>query len=208
MKTVGELLSQSRQQQGLSLQEVAQTIKIKPDYLVALEKNQFDRLPHPAFTKGFLRKYATFLSLNPETVLAMFRRDFVEDQTGHILPRSLVKPVKPPPRFFSFSYLLLFLALVSFLSFLGYQLYKYTSLPKLVLTQPLEDEVYTSPVPIKGKTDPGNTLKVNQQEIFVDDQGNFFFELNLPIGRQTLTVIAINPQGKTRSLQRTFQVVK
>ncbi len=208
MKTVGELLTEARHRRQLDLTSISQAIKIKKDYLVALEQNRFDRLPPATFTKGFLRKYAAYLSLNPETVIAMFRRDFAEDRQGNILPRSLLKPIKTSPRFISLNHLLIITILLSFFGFFGFQIYKYFSLPKLVLTQPVNHEFYSSQVPIKGKTDPGNTISLNGQSLMVDDQGNFFLELKFPPGTQTMVVTATNPRGKSRSLQRTFQVVK
>ncbi len=208
MKTVGELLTETRQRQNLDLADIARAIKIKKSYLVALENNRFDRLPPATFTKGFLRKYAQYLSLNPETVLAMFRRDFVENESGQIVPRAFTKPVKTPRHFLSLNVSLIIFTLFTFFSFLGFQLYKYLALPQLVLDQPLAHEFYSSPVPIKGHTDPGNTVTLNGQDIMVDDQGNFFLELNFAPGTQTLVVTATNPQGRSRTLERTFQVAR
>ncbi len=207
MKTIGELLSEKRQQQNLSLKQVAQATKIKLIYLQALEKNRFDQLPGSTFAKGFLRQYASYLHLDPETALAMFRRDFVENQSGQIVPRALLQPVKAQRRSLSLTFLLLFLAISSFLGFLGFQLYHYYSLPQVTLNQPVEGQVYSHSVPIQGKTNPNNIVKINHQTIVINDQGEFFLELNFPTGNQTIELVVTNPRGKSRLLKRSFQVV-
>ena len=54
----GEMLSQERARQGVSVAAVAQALKITESYIVALDQNDFDHLPEPAFVRGYLRNYA------------------------------------------------------------------------------------------------------------------------------------------------------
>ncbi len=208
MKTIGQLLRETRLSQNLSLSEIARNIKIKKDYLQALENNDFNRLPPSTFIKGFLRKYAQYLGLNPDNAVAIFRRDFIQDEQGNIVPRPLTRSFSSSRRLFSFSTLAWLTAVLTFIGFLAFQLYQYYSLPKLKLFQPLEDEIYTSQITVKGQTNPGNTVTINGQEVTVSQDGQFFLELNLPAGHQSLTIKATNPQGKSRLLHRTFQIVE
>jgi len=67
---VGSILRQAREARQLSLLQVAQALRIKPHYLEALERDDWDALPSPAHARGFLRVYATYLGLDAEDLLA------------------------------------------------------------------------------------------------------------------------------------------
>ncbi len=66
---VGTRLRQAREARGLSLLQAAHALHIKPHYLEALERDDWDALPSPAHARGFLRTYAAFLGLNPDALL-------------------------------------------------------------------------------------------------------------------------------------------
>jgi cytoskeletal protein RodZ len=65
----GEVLRRERQLRSISLREVAEATKISIRHLEALERNDFAALPGGAFSKGFLRAYATFIGLDPEEMV-------------------------------------------------------------------------------------------------------------------------------------------
>jgi cytoskeleton protein RodZ len=64
LKQIGASLESERQQQGVSLEEVAVKTYIPLRLLQALEEGQIDRLPEPVFIQGFIRRYADVLGLN------------------------------------------------------------------------------------------------------------------------------------------------
>ena len=84
MKTAGELLKEKREILELDLGTIAERTKIKEEYLRFIEESRYSELPSDTFAKGFLRSYATALHLNPETIVAMYRRDFTENKQGEI----------------------------------------------------------------------------------------------------------------------------
>ena len=61
----GAALRQEREKRHISLEEVANQLKISPRQLKALEEGDVDSLPHQAYAKGFIRSYASWLGLNP-----------------------------------------------------------------------------------------------------------------------------------------------
>lgn len=63
---IGELLRDTRQAKGLSLEEVERDTRINRLYLEALEAEHFDALPAPVYVRGFMRSYARYLELDPE----------------------------------------------------------------------------------------------------------------------------------------------
>lgn len=208
MKTAGELLRDKRLLKELTLADVAAKTKIKLEYLEAIEHSEFTKLPSSTFAKGFLRNYASFLYLNPDTIVAMFRRDFMENDKGEIIPRGLVTPLGVKPKFFTVSMILIGVATLSFIGFLTIQLVSWWSLPKLKLIQPQNGETYGEKVTIKGTADPDDSVSINGQKVILDQNGQFSLDLILSSGTQSVIVESVNRQGKATSLSRTFTVSK
>ncbi len=208
MKTAGDLLKEKRLLKELSLDDVSKKTKIKTEFLEAIENSDYAVLPSSTFAKGFLRNYATFLYLNPDTMVAMFRRDFTQNARGEIIPRGLVEPVSSKPRFFTVSLILSTIAIVAFVGFLGIQLLSWWSLPKIKLTQPQNNDTYGEKVTFKGAADSDATVKVNGQLVILDQSGQFTLDLVFPGGTHSVLVEATNRQGKSTLVERTFTVSK
>ena len=65
----GEALRQAREARGLSLAEVAGTLKLTAKQVGAIESESFEQLPGIAFARGFIRNYARLLGLDPAPLL-------------------------------------------------------------------------------------------------------------------------------------------
>jgi cytoskeleton protein RodZ len=72
MAQLGQLLRETREAKGVTLLDAEHATRIRLAYLEALEAEQFDRLPGDVYARGFLRSYAQFLGLSPETALALY----------------------------------------------------------------------------------------------------------------------------------------
>lgn len=68
--TPGQLLCSTRKARGLSIEEVARTIKFTPRQIEALERDDYASLPGATVVRGFMRSYARFLQLDADSVLA------------------------------------------------------------------------------------------------------------------------------------------
>lgn len=66
LENAGRLLRNERIARGLSLQDVAQETKISPRQLTAIEEGDWERLPAPAYVRGFVRIYCRCLGLTLE----------------------------------------------------------------------------------------------------------------------------------------------
>lgn len=64
LETVGQDLRKARQRKGEDLAQIARILKIRKDYLDALEESHFDAIPGRAYTIGFVRTYAQYLGLD------------------------------------------------------------------------------------------------------------------------------------------------
>jgi cytoskeletal protein RodZ len=69
MSSFGEELRRERELRSISLREVAEATKVNVRYLEAIERNQFDQLPGGVFNRGFVRAYAEFIGVDPETMV-------------------------------------------------------------------------------------------------------------------------------------------
>lgn len=56
-------LKQARIDSGKTIDEVASHLKIKRQYLVALEEKQLELLPADVYTRGYLKLYSNYLGL-------------------------------------------------------------------------------------------------------------------------------------------------
>jgi cytoskeleton protein RodZ len=72
MSSFGETLRRERELRQISLREIAEATKINLRYLDALERDDFRHLPGGVFNKGFVRAYAQFIGIDPETMVTAY----------------------------------------------------------------------------------------------------------------------------------------
>jgi len=68
----GADLKRIRDELGVSLEEIAETVKVRMVYLHAIEEDQFEKAPSRIFLKGFLRAYAHYIGLDPDSVVTRY----------------------------------------------------------------------------------------------------------------------------------------
>jgi cytoskeletal protein RodZ len=67
MTGLGTLLEKARLEQGLTIEEMSARTKIKPQFLQAIEGENYHLLPGEAYVKPFIRTYAKALGLDDAT---------------------------------------------------------------------------------------------------------------------------------------------
>lgn len=207
MVQVGQRLYQIRSRRKLTLDEIAAATKIKPNFLAAIEKGEYHKLPSPAYAKGFVRNYADYLGLPRSEMTALFRREFDEKRAYKVLPDSMVTEEFPLKRFrIQQSLILAAVVLGAFILYLLFQ-YRYTFLaPSLSIDSPKEGSVVASTVAITGKTDSNATVFVNNAPATVNSNGEFMKQVALFPGKNTIVVKSKNRSGKETLLHREVTV--
>lgn len=81
----GKFLREAREARGLTVADVAGTLKFGVRQIEALEADDFRCLQGATFVRGFVRSYASFLKLPPEPLLALL-------QVGATVARAEVRP--------------------------------------------------------------------------------------------------------------------
>ena len=90
--TVGQLLRNAREVQGLSIGDIAARLRMAVRQITALEGSDFAALPSGTFLRGFVRNYAKTLSLDPADVLALLEK--THDSAGIINASRVVVPAQ------------------------------------------------------------------------------------------------------------------
>ena len=70
---LGEVLRAAREERGVDLARVERDTKIRSRYLSALERGAYRELPGAVYTKGFLRNYGSYLGLDTEYLVDLYR---------------------------------------------------------------------------------------------------------------------------------------
>jgi cytoskeleton protein RodZ len=65
----GARLAWQRQSAGLSVTDVAASLRLHPNQIRAIEQEDLARLPAPAYVRGFIRSYARVLNIDPAPLL-------------------------------------------------------------------------------------------------------------------------------------------
>lgn len=90
--SVGQILREAREAQGISLDEAAMRLRLMHRQLAAIEADDFESLGQIVFARGFVRNYARLLGLVPEELLARMQGAPAEpaavSQSAPPLPRS------------------------------------------------------------------------------------------------------------------------
>ena len=205
MIRIGDTLKEERERQGYSIEDVAQATKIRSSFLRAIEAGNYKTLPSSAYAHGFVKNYIDFLGLPQKKFLAIFRREFDEQEHRKVLPDNITAQKEISLnrlRIRQASILGVLLAIGLFLYiFLQYRQAFFN--PSLTVEIP-QDHMTTSnqTVLVKGTSDPNTTVTVNQVPVIVDEGGHFQKLLAVFSGNTTITIVSTNTFGKQSTIVR------
>ncbi|WP_192036147.1 RodZ domain-containing protein [Halomonas sp. YLGW01] len=92
----GDMLRSEREQQGLSLDEVATSLNLRPAVVAGLEQDDYEQVPVVAYRRGYLRAYARLLGIDEAGVLDAYRAvNGTTETERRVTP---VKIAKPPSK--------------------------------------------------------------------------------------------------------------
>lgn len=72
---IGDILRRVREHRGEDLDYISEYLRIRPNYLFALENSRYEDLPADAYVIGFLRTYASYLGLDGKGAIDQYRRE-------------------------------------------------------------------------------------------------------------------------------------
>lgn len=200
MRTIGEILKKTRLDKKISLEEVEKTTRIRKKFLIALEENNFNDLPAPTFTRGFLKNYCEYLGLSSGVVIAIFRRQTTGEEKEELLPKPIVN--QPGNSLFKITptlgmFFIVALSIGIFLFYIVSQYLSYFGKPDLKIYQPKNNLTVTNEtIEIKGKTDPEGKLTINEQKVSSSVTGLFSEKIGLNKGSNRIVISVKNKAGR------------
>jgi cytoskeletal protein RodZ len=76
--SVARKLREVRTGSHQELDDVAHALRIRYDYLLAIEEGRFEDLPGPTYAVGFVRAYADYLKLDTEDIASRFKAEVAD----------------------------------------------------------------------------------------------------------------------------------
>jgi len=208
MITAGEVLKKKRETLGRSIELVSQETKMQKRFITYIEDNDFSKFDSEVFLTGFIKIYSHYLGLDTEKVLALYRRS--KPQKKATKGKS-IEPIwaKYKKIILTPKSLITILSVIFFIAILGYiglQIYKFQSPPKLDITSPIDAITVTEEkLSVEGTTQPGATLEINSSLTPIDSQGYFKQDITLKEG---INIITIKAKKNSNNILETVETRK
>lgn len=197
MSTVGQLLKEERLKKGFTLEQVEKATRIRARFILALEDDEYSKLPASPYVQGFVKNYGDFLGMRSSTLLALFRRQFAQKQQKD---RKIIEEPLTPRWQLTPNKVIAAIVFILILSLFGYFYSQYQALhrpPPLLVENPKTDQVTRDEtIAVFGTTDTDATLTINHEPVLIKEGGKFFKEISLTPGSNTLVIESTNRVGE------------
>lgn len=195
-----------RQEKKVSLEEMEKRTHISKKYLQAMEECRFRDVPFACvYQRNFVKSYVEALGVDPEPFLKQYiieetlkedKKPKTEHEKEIARSRWCLLPV----------FLRLGLVVVPALilvSYLGWQVRRIVTPPKLTIYSPVEGFITQTGVTlVYGETESEAQVSINGQEIKNSEKGQFKEEISLAEGVNTITIVVKKKHGKTTTETR------
>jgi len=200
---LGAKFKKVREERNLTLEDVAKITHIEQKYLLAIEKGNYNLLPKTqAHRHAYVREYCQALDLDCEKFLEQFK-----EETRH--EKISLTPSNNYQKFYLTSIslflrnILIFLVIIAFFTYIGFQIHGVLTPPKLTILSPIEGQAVDKlSVMVQGEAEKESRLTVNGKEIMLNEKGQFESLIDLSEGLNTIIISATKKHGKTTTVIR------
>jgi cytoskeleton protein RodZ len=70
---IGQKLRAAREAAELSVEDIAADLRIKSEYIEAIENNQFELIQGETYVRGYIRSYARLVNINADNLISSFQ---------------------------------------------------------------------------------------------------------------------------------------
>lgn len=202
METLGEYLSEVRKQLNLTLEEVAQKTGVYEKFIHYIEESRYQKLPPDVYVLGFLKKLADVYKVSSDALIDQYKKErgIVEHKSRQAAPvtsglGAKLRNITVTPKLLTISSSIAVGVFAFF--YIVFQVFAINKTPSLTIVEPKPDSVVQgSSINVSGKTEPGITVSLNGQNIFVNSDGGFQTMIGVAPGQKELKIEAQNKFGK------------
>ena len=116
---IGKILKEAREEQSISIEEVANKTKIRKKFLIAIENNNFDEINGEVYVKAFIRGYSNSIGINAEPLIKAYETtlsDNIEEENNEKQKNNYEQITKGKTNKFKFLiYIILIFAIILFI---------------------------------------------------------------------------------------------
>lgn len=203
-KSVGETLEETRREQNLTLEDVSRAINTHPNHLLALETGDYSKLPGGVYSEKILESYADFLNIDRGNIKKRFEKEASAARIEYkptFASKISRKNFIVTPRLVEIFIAVIAVALL--LVYLGLEINNIFAPPPLSVVSPLDNLVTSeSRIEIAGQSAKEVLIKINDQEIQPDANGNFRESVILQPGLNVIKISAVKKRSRENIIYR------
>lgn len=204
MLSVGRLLRDARERQKISLKDVEKRIKVREQFIVALENDKWYTFTSHIYVTGILKNYSRFLGLDERKILAFFRREYERSEELKFkerISKSYLSPDSKKTLIGGFIFICVLL-----LGYFSFQMFQFLKPPTIQILSP-KTTVFKreSMVKVVGKTDKEAVITIMGERIYQNKEGVFEYVMPLKSKDNALSIEVIGANGKKTTLERIFK---
>lgn len=203
MLSVGKLLKDARERKKISLRDVEKRIKVREQFIRALEGDEWDCFTSRIYIIGILKNYARFLELDERKILAFFRREYERIEEIKFKEKVSVSYLSSDSKkTIVAGFIFICILLVGYFS---YQLFQYLKPPSVQILSPLSNTFKRElTVKIIGKTDKEAVVTIMGERIYQNKEGIFEYIMPLAQKENVLSIEVVGANGKKTVLEKKF----
>lgn len=205
MRTIGQIIGDTRLKKRFSLKKLEEITKIKASFIESIEKENWQVLPSFSIVLGFVKSIASALDIDEKTIVATLKRDYP--------PKKLnINPKPDVSSKVSWSPKLTFVVgigavILIILSYLSFQYIRFISPPRVTIDSPIDGQKVTvGSIMVFGSSDPDAKIIINSQPVLADEDGKFSVKIDVDASTTEVIVKAISRSGKERTISRKITV--
>lgn len=208
-QTLGEIFKKTREEAGLSLDEVCRAVQVNRKYLELLEDGDYGKELDGFYAKRVLKIYADFLNLEFVPLWKLYLKEkalwskgsaskFVKVVSSHSL-LDISKIIK---------ICIGALVIAAMLGYLGWEVRKIFLPPYLEVINPADNLITSSStVEVIGRTEKETQVRINGQEISSSRDGSFSESVNLKDGLNIIKISSKKEHSRENIIYRQVMVI-
>ncbi len=199
---IGLILKNKREGLNFDLKKVSRKLNISKEYLIMIENNRLDLLPEGVYGKEFFKKYANFLNVEKKYI-----NDALEEMSLNKKHDPFSAKTTNKKDFLIFpriarNIILIIIVLACFL-YLSLYAKRIFSPPEIEIFYPENNlSITEKTITVSGSVKDEAEIKINNELILTDEDGNFNKDINLKSGANNITISAQKKYSKEILINR------